>query len=91
MKRHENIITTDIELAAALMTATNKKPFNIRPGKELVEFSYPNNEITSEATMKYATSTLCQEVRRLATCRTWLYRQVRDVARSGREVTYADI
>ncbi|MDY0301426.1 MAG: hypothetical protein RBQ99_07575 [Trichlorobacter sp.] len=82
------ITTTDIELAAALMNATNKKPESIHPGEQLVEFTFPTNEITEAVTMKYATSTLCQDVRRLANSRKWLYRQCRDVARSGVGVTY---
>lgn len=88
MTRPEIITTSDIELAAALMTATNKKPVSIRPGKALVEFSFSANEITQAVTIKYATSTLCQEVRRLANNRTWLYRQCRSVANSGVGVTY---
>lgn len=85
-----DIITSDIELAAALMTATNKRPVGISPGRELVEFTFPANEITEAVMMKYAAGTLFQEVRRLAGSRSWIYRQCRDVARSGAGVTYAD-
>ncbi len=88
MARPEKITTSDIELAAALMTATNNKPVSIHLGKALVEFTFPVNEITEAVMMKYASSTLCQEVRRLANNRTWLYRQCRSVANSGVGVTY---
>ncbi len=88
MTRPTQITTTDIELAAALMTATSRRPLTIYPGRELVEFTFPVNEITEAVTMKYASSTLFQEVRRLANSRSWLYRQCRDVARSGMGVTY---
>lgn len=88
MTRPEKITTYDIELAAALMTATQKRPVCIFPGPELVEFTFPANDISESVIMKYAACTLLQDVRRLAKNRSWLYRQCRDVARSGVGVTY---
>ena len=86
MTRLEEIRTTDINLAAAIMTATNLKPAKIAKGSELVEFTFPANEKTKGVALKYAAGTLTQEVRRLMANRSWLYRQAREVTRSGREV-----
>ncbi|MEZ4601433.1 MAG: hypothetical protein R2940_16720 [Syntrophotaleaceae bacterium] len=82
--RHLEFTTTDIELAAALMVALNAKPSEIRPGKELVEFTFPKNEATESVITKFAAGSLFQEVRRFASNRSWLYRQVREVARTGK-------
>lgn len=77
--------THDIELAAALMTA-GQKPRKIAPGEKLIEFSFPANETVHSVALKYAAGNLFQEVRRLAAHRRWLYRQIREVANTGREV-----
>ena len=84
--RDADLQTSDIDLAAAIMTATGKKPATIRPGRELVEFSFPMNEATQAVALRYAAGTLHQEVRRYANFRRWLYGQVRAVAASGKEV-----
>jgi len=84
--RTTDLETTDIELASAIMTAAGRKPAAIRPGKELVEFLFPMNEITQAVAIRYAAGTLFQDVRRLANNRRWLYQQVRAVAASGKEV-----
>lgn len=88
MTRPAQIITSEIELAAAIMTATNTKPVSITPGRELVEFTFPSNEITEAIAIKYASCSLFQEVRRLANNRSWLYRQIREVTRTGAGVMY---
>lgn len=86
MLRHEDFKTHDIELAAALMTATGQKPRKIAPGNKLIEFIFPANEIVHSVVLKYAAGNLFQEVRRLAAHRRWLYRQIREVENTGREV-----
>lgn len=86
MTRPLDFHTSDLELAASLMTAVNRKPEMIAPGTELVEFFFPANEATQAVVMKYAAGTLFQEVRRLAANRSWLYRQVREVVKHGRAV-----
>ena len=81
--RHEEIRTTDLNLAASIMTATNHKP-TVTAGRDLVEFTFPADEATKAVAVEYATGTLMQEVRRLAVNRTWLYRQTREVGRTCR-------
>lgn len=87
MTRHEDFFrTTDIELSACIMTALNRKPMEIVPGVDLVEFIFPSDETVQEVALKYAAGRLVQEVRRLAANRSWLYRQTREVARTGQGV-----
>ncbi|WP_243373611.1 hypothetical protein [Geotalea sp. SG265] len=86
MTRLEDFKTTDIELAAAIMTASKAKPLAIIPGLDLVEFVFPDDETTQAVIRKYAAGTLFQEVRRLAAHRKWLYRQIKEVEKKGREV-----
>jgi hypothetical protein len=85
MTRPNEFKTTDIELAAALMTS-GSKPIRIAPGRDLVEFFFCNDDEVQNLTMQYASGTLCLEVRRLANSRGWLYRQVKEIGRTGREV-----
>jgi hypothetical protein len=86
--RPADFTTTDIDLAAAIMTAASKKPLAIRPGAHLVEFIFPDDETTQAVIKRYAGNSLLQEVRRFAAHRAWLYRQARDVARGGFEVRH---
>jgi len=85
MNRPSEFTTSDIELAACFLTAGGKLS-RIIPGRELVEFVFPLTEITREIAIEYAAGDLCQKVRLLARNRSWLYRQIREVARTGREV-----
>ena len=80
MTRPSDFKTTDIELAAALMTS-GQRPEMIAPGAELVEFHFPNNDRVREVAVQYAAGTLCLEVRKLANSRSWLYRQVKKAGR----------
>lgn len=84
--RHLEFTTTDIELAAALMVALNAKPAEIRPGRELVEFTFPMTETTETVITKYAAGRLLQEVRRFANNRSWLYRQIRLIDQTGKVI-----
>lgn len=89
MTRPVNITTSDIDLAAALMTATGKPPILIFPGAEHVEFTFPSTEISVEVERKYSSSTLFQNVSRLTKNRAWICRQSRKVANTG-GVAYAN-
>ncbi len=77
--------TTDIELAAALMVALDRKPV-IQPGVDLVEFTFPMTAATESVITKYAAGNLVQEVRRLANYRGWLYRRIREVKLTGKVI-----
>lgn len=77
--RPSDFKTTDIELAAALMTC-GQRP-EITPGAELVEFHFRNDDRVREIAVQYAAGTLCLEVRKLANSRSWLYRQVKKAGR----------
>lgn len=88
MNRSECITTTDLNLAAALMTATNTHPVKIYPGNDFVAFDFQSNERTEAVMVKYAAGTLVLNVRRLGRCRLWLDRKCRVVASNGIEVMY---
>lgn len=82
MDRLEEIRTADINLAASIMTATNRRPASIIAGHDLVEFAFPADDTTRDVTLKYAAGTLTQEVRRFASNRSWLYRQAREASKA---------
>ncbi len=84
--RHSDFTTTNIDLAAALMVATNAKPAVIKPGRELVEFSFRVNETTESVITKFAAGKLVQDIQRFSSNRSWLYRQCREIDRTGREI-----
>ncbi|QXE86613.1 hypothetical protein KP003_20050 [Geomonas nitrogeniifigens] len=72
--------TKDIDLCAAIMTATDRIPSILRQsGQALVSFEFKDNEETRAVIMAYATGELMQPVKRFAACRAWLYRQARGV------------
>jgi len=72
--------TTDIDLAAAIMTATGRQPEMYRqPGQSLVSFEFTNDETIIAVVMAYSGGELAQPVKRFAACRAWLYRQARGV------------
>lgn len=89
--RNEEFSTTNIELAAALMTATNKRPLAIRAGVEFGEIVFPASEAIQAVITRYATGTLMQEVRRLAGNRSWLNLQLRQLDREGKEMRYGQL
>jgi len=84
MRPHE-FNTTDIDLAASIITATNFRPVRIEPG-DLVTFIFPKNTAVKSLAAEYASGLLMLEVRRQAHNRAWLYRQIRDANKIGREV-----
>lgn len=72
--------TSDLDLAAAIMTATNKRPEIYRqPGHQLKTFEFPSDDITKSIVIAYAAGELIQPVKRFAACRSWLYRHAKGV------------
>jgi hypothetical protein len=72
--------TPDIDLSAAIMTATGKTPSIFRqPGQALVSFEFKDDDETTAVIVAYATGELVQPVKRFAACRAWLYRQAKGV------------
>jgi hypothetical protein len=70
--------TTDLDLAAAIMTATDRQPTVIlQPGKPLATFEFTDDEFTRTIIIAYATGELVQPVKRFAACRAWLFRQTK--------------
>lgn len=78
MTRQTEFQTTDLDLSAAIMTATGRQPHILQvSGQPLVSFQFPNDETTMAIVISYASGDLVQPVKRFAACRTWLYRQAR--------------
>jgi hypothetical protein len=76
--RQTEFQTTDLDLAAAIMTATGKQPKIVQlVGKALITFEFQDDETTRAAIIAYASGELAQPVKRFATCRAWLYRQAK--------------
>ena len=72
--------TSDIDLSAAIMTATGRKPAIFRqPGQALVSFEFKDDDESRAVIIAYATGELVQPVKRFAACRAWLYRQAKGV------------
>ena len=77
--------TTDIDLAASIITATNTRPVRIETG-DLVIFIFPAEPAVKSLAAEYASGLLMLEVRRQAHNRAWLYRQIRQMKTIGYEV-----
>ena len=74
------ISTHDIDLAASYMTITDKlPPVYLQPGDTLATFDLPDDEITRQILSNYATSTLMVSAKRFATCRAFLFKQIKGV------------
>lgn len=72
--------TSDIDLSAAIMTATGRTPAIYRqPGQALVTFEFKDDDESRAVIVAYATGELVQPVKRFAACRAWLYRQAKGV------------
>lgn len=83
------ISTNDIDLAAAIITLIAARPA-LYPGKtekELVEIVFSATDEIRLIAQKYATGELTAPVKRLATNRNMLFRYIKEVSRTGREVT----
>ncbi len=82
MERQTEFQTTDLDLAAAIMTATGHQPQVTRhTGNPLLSFQFPQNEDTMSIVVSYAGGDLVLPARRFAACRSWLYRKAKGVAR----------
>lgn len=80
MKKNTAIQTHDFDLGAVYMVATDRRPELYRePGDSLVTLVLPNDQITREVMMAYASGELKINVKRFASCRNWLYRQAKEV------------
>jgi hypothetical protein len=77
--------TTDIDLAASIITATNTRPVSIESGA-LVIFIFPAEQAVKSLAAEYASGLLMLEVRRQAHNRAWLYRQIRQMKNTSCEV-----
>lgn len=82
MTRPTEFQTSDLDLAASIMTATGRQPEVFQqPGQALVTFDFPDDVVTRKTIIAYAGGELVQPVRRFAACRSWLYRQAKGVSR----------
>lgn len=83
MTRPREFPTSDLDLAAAIMTATGRQPAICRhPGRDLVTFEYKDDEAVRTIVLSYAGCELAQPVKRFAACRAWLYRQAKSTVSS---------
>lgn len=79
-KAKRAITTTDIDLAAAYLAITGRKPtVHYSPGDALVSFRFFIDEPTREVIIAYGTGDLTVNCKRFAACRAWLYRQAKEV------------
>lgn len=88
MTRSDYIQTTDIDLSAAIMTLTESRPI-LSPGRntgDLVEIIFPASAEIRLIAQRYATGELLAPVKRLATLRNTLFRYIKEVERTRREV-----
>lgn len=74
--------TTDIDLSAAIMTDSGSRP-TAQPGRDLIEFSFFDDEAVRKTALAYASGNLQQNVKKFAANRAFLYRLAREVTRSG--------
>jgi len=82
MARLTEFQTSDLDLAAAIMSVTGKQPEIFRqPGREFISFEFPDDEVIRRIIIDYAGGELVKPVRRFAACRSWLYRKVKDCVR----------
>ncbi len=82
MTRPTEFQTEDLDLAAAIMTATGRQPeVYQQPGRTLISFEFPDDEDTRTIIISYAGGELVQPVKRFAACRSWLYRKAKERAR----------
>jgi hypothetical protein len=82
MKRPSEFETEDIDLAAAIVTATGRVPgICQKVREELVTFIFHDDETVRTVIVAYAGGGLTQPVKRFAACRSWLYRKAKGFGR----------
>ncbi len=73
-------ITQDLDLGAAYMSLTGRQPKVVHNHHDqLVSIHMIDDEITRDLMLAYASGQLIVKVKRFASCRAWLYRQVKEV------------
>lgn len=75
MTRPIEFKTVEIDLAAAIMTATGDKP-EIRPTSQLMEFIFCSSD-AREIAADFASGFLMQPVKKFAACRNLLWKQIK--------------
>lgn len=74
------ISTHDLDLAAARMTITGEQPsVYLQRGDSLATFDLPDDEITRQILVDYATGSLMLNVKRFAACRNFLFKKLKEV------------
>lgn len=82
MTRPLEFQTENLDLAAAILTATGKQPEIFRQtGRPLICFEFLDDEATRATIIAYACGDLVQPVKRFSASRAWLYRQARTTLR----------
>lgn len=82
MTRHQKFETTELPIAAAVMTVTERVPAILRkPDCSLVSFEFPDDELTRKIVLSFVSGNLCLSVKRYEQARSWLYRRAREVQR----------
>ena len=72
--------TNDIDLGAVYMVVTGRQPHVIRNHDDrLASIEMIDDAVTRQLMLAYASGQLALNIKRFATCRAWLYRQVREV------------
>lgn len=72
--------THDVDLSAAIMTATGVEP-DIHPSGALVSFSFPDDYAIQRIVFDFAAGRLILDVKRFANRRAWLFRKIKGVQR----------
>lgn len=70
--------TQEIDLAAAIITATGVEP-DMHPVGALVSFTFPDDSTTKRVVLDFVSGRLILDVKRFAYRRSWLYRQVSSI------------
>lgn len=74
------IYTQDIDVAAAVMTATGHQPeICFRDGDQLATFELPGDELTIKLLARYSAGDLTLNVKRFASCRNSLFKKLKGV------------
>ena len=87
--RPKEFKTSDIDLSAAVMTATGILPDIELPGSsdsDLVEFAFPDTDQVQKIVLRYAASSLSLPVDRFARKRSWLFKRMRKAIESRKRL-----
>jgi len=72
--------TTDLDLGAAYMVVTGRQPHVVHSHDDkLASIEMVDDAVTRQLMLAYACGQLALNIKRFATCRAWLYRQVKEV------------